>query len=1045
MTALDDALNESSVVYGPHQLHALWRESDLEDDGDNNPDTPTNLTPQADGTFVVNHAINDALPDPVTMTGDGDASGTLTAGLIGKEGLTLGSSGLRTYDSAGGSWDTGAAATTLTGPVPPTVIRDDFIITAILIDDNTASLVQVMDDPKDAWEFLGVVSDAPLAMHVYAKRRWRMSMNPQLVLQSDKPVDYVSSSSAFWARNLTSIPMDYRVSNITLLAEASSTTTHSVSSTLSDVGYQLGFWGSTSASGVWTPGAGLTIEDDPSANGLTLMSAKTALRDSGVYSISSSQAATNAVVVMAAVSIQPYQRPRMDVREYFSPFNVDSPVYGWDRDTADVDFSARVATASGPVDTVLFNGQMQDIKVQGRSAELAAVSKTRIALNRSITLPMVSGSRESLIIDWLVTYLMARGGTFIGPAPNRYTRYWAPLYGSLHAHWDTFQSYNAGFLRDSINPFLLFGLRNPGGVAGKWGPAMYAQQTATRQEEILMLPRNMHQMTTDDFPHLYENGADGPVMADMMSLANSRGRLQFWVRGDAAQSAPTYVNASDDFLVKMSLSLGYGGGNPCIIEVGIASNSRNPYVRMGTTAAGTLSTSFVFSGLPTDGQWHFYGFWWDFAAGTANACFDGSVITANGWSTGGFNDITGLPATDAAGRAGGWSTGVSIKSHLPASDFILDFGETYVAGQWARFYPTPEAPGVNAVYRSSYLKMNAIAEPTAVNAWDTLSDLAKSAQAWYRVDENDAYNWTIVEYFGKSAQMASVAVQDTEKNASDFDLVIDSSKIRNVITLKYPETRVDTQPQFILQYLTSTEIPSGLSQVTFPLDVPAVEIHGQSIQGGATWEVQNLTSSQITTPSLPKTNHYITVNTAGDGTGTVLSASSVSATIIAWDAGSVTLQFKNVSGATAYLANNGDQVPFLQILGYGARISDAYTTMRDSGSVALRRERSLDVEMPWIQTRAIAEQIAMQLANFLGRPIALVSTTVMGDPRRKPGQMVTLLDKQGLKVSGTWRVLSIEHNIDGPQYTQDLLLMSVAPIGIWDDPDTTWDNSVWGE
>lgn len=1049
MAAIDDALNEASIRYGPHQIFAYWRESDRLADGALNADTPVNLTTQSDGKMTISHAMDDGLPDPVTMTGSGDPSGVMSVGLNGREGLTLASSGYRPFDAGGGSWDSAAAATTITSPIPTGIIRDDLIVAAILVDDNTAAIAQIVNDPKDLWDFHGVVTDAPLAMYVYSKRRWKTA-HPQLTLLSDKPVDYMSTSIAFWARNPTDMSMDYRITNVGLTAEAASTTTHTVTSQLSDRGYQLGFWGSAAVGGI-TPGAGLTLNGDPALNGLVLMSAVTALRDTGIYTLSATQSPANAIMCMAALSVEPYARPRMDARKYFSSFNHDSPVFGWDRDTADVISNLRVLTPTGAVDTRVFTGQMQGIKITGRAAEMTAVSKARIRLNRSITLPIVTANRENMTVDWLATYLMARGGSFVGPAPNKYTRYWAPLYGSTHAHWDTPQSYNSGYMRDSINPFLLFGLRPPQVVAeGRWLSAMYGQQTATRIEEVSLVPRRMYEMTRDDFPHLYDDQQSGPLMADMMSLANNKGRLQFWVRGDAAQSAPSYVTAGDDYLVKMNFFVtrasSLGGGVIGAVEVGVASNSRNGYIRMGNDAAGYTSVSFVMpSPLPTDGLWHFYGFYWDFAAGFGNVCADGTVIVASTWATNGNNDTTDLPLTDEVGRGRSDNTSLAIKSHLPISDVILDFGEPYAPGQWSSHYPTPQAPGANATMRATNQALSAIAVPTAVNAWDTLSGLARATMSALRCDEQDIICFMPLTYFGETAQMTPVAVQDTRKNISDLDVDIDPSKIRNVVTLKFSDTRVDTKPQPVLQYLTSTAIPKGVSSITFPMDVLAVEIHGQASQSGVDWAIANLTSSQIITPTLPKTNHYITANTSAEGTGTVLTSSSVSATITSWDAGSITLRFNNSTGAIAYLANNGDQVPFLQIIGYGARESEAYTTVRDEGSVMVRRERALDAEMEWIHTRGVANEVAAQMVNLLSQPRAELIIRVMGDPRRKPGDLVTVLDDEGTKVLGTWRVLVVEHHIDGPQYTQDLKLVQVGPIMNWDDSSTPWGSSVWGE
>lgn len=1044
MTSLDDALGESTVSYGPHQLKAYWRESDGLTDGDINADTPTNLTEQFDGSMTVDHSLDDSLPDTVTMTGRTDASGILSAGLNGREGLVLATSGSRAYDAAGGSWDSAAAATTVTAPIPTGALRDDYIFAAVLVDDNTASLLQVVSDPKDQWEMIGFVQDAPVAFWFFAKRRWRTN-NPQLTLTSDKPVDYMSISVAFWARNPANMCLDYRLTHKNMGNQSVSSTTMTMNGgQLDNKGYFLTFWGAASGN-AWTPGAGLTQVGQQSANGLTVMSAvSSTLLDSGIYNWSSTQAVANAVAVAGVFALEPFERPRWDAKQYFSPFNADSPVHGYDQDTAPVTSSARVVTATGPVDTQLFDGQMQGIPLKGRGANLDAVSKTRMDMNKSIILPMVNGQRENCTLDWIATWLMARGGSFVGPAPSKYTRYWAPMYGSAHAHWDSFQSYNNAYTIDTTTSTARKGRKFPDVVNGKWLTAMYGQQGATSTSETLLNPKSfLHQMRTDEFPHLYENGETGPLMADFFSLANSKGKLQVWIRGDAVTIAPGYLNANDDFIFKMILSVQSSAGVMLgFVEAGIASNSRNPYIRMGNDAGSYTSVSFVHTGLPTDGDWYFFGFSWDFAAGSGNANFNGTTIAATTWATNGNNVTTPFPSTDAAGRARGDAFGLQFYSHIPMSDLILDTGETYVAGQWNNYYPTPPSPGANSKVWAAHTGIAGIAEATAVNAWETLSDVSRAALAYYRCNEQDIIEWLTMFHWGETAQITSSAVHSTDTNTGDLDVEVDPSKARNAVTVQFQDTRIDTNQQPVLLYSTSTEIKRGKTQMTFALDVPVVEIHGQLFQAGSTWQIYNLTSSQITTPTLPKTQHYITPNSKDDGTGTIWDDSRVKAEIVAWDPQSVTLQFTNNTGASAYLANSGDQVPFLQILGYGFRSADAYVTQRDSAAVMLRGERALTTELNWIRDRAAAQDVAMHLLNQVSMSKAEVTVNVIGDPRRKPGQLVTLVDSKGAMISGTWRVLSVSHKMDGASYTQNLLLIPINPVGVWDA--STWDNAIWG-
>jgi len=1049
MTALDDALGESSVVLGPHQIKALWRESDGASDGSINSDTPTDLSPQFTGRMTINHSLADGLPDPVTATGDADASGILQAEMTGREGLVLSTSGTRTFDAAGGSWDSGAAVTTITAPIPTGALRDDYIFAAVLIDDNTASVLQTTMDPKNQWEIVGFIQDAPLAFWFFAKRRWRTGV-PQLELTTDKPVDYMAFSIALWSRNPTDIPMDFKLSHKNMANQGGAGPTLTISGAqLDNKGYFLTFYGAASGN-AWTAGAGLTQLGQQSANGLTVMGAISALSDSGTYSWASAQAVANAVAVAGVFALEPFERPRWDGRQYFSPFNTDSPVYGWDRDTAQVTAAMRVLTSDGQTDTAVFEGLMQDIPIQGRSAALNAVSKSRMDMNRSIALPMVSGQRENCTLDWIATYLMARGGAFVGTAPNQYSQYWAPMYGSTHAHWDTPYGYNNAYYINTTTSLARKGRRFPEVVNGKWLTAMYGQQSATEIQEITMQPKHhLYKQTTDDFPHLFENGGTGPLMMDQFSLANSRGKIQFWMRGDAATSAPGYANSADDFLFKVIIPLNQaasiGGGFLGYIELGIASNSRNPYLKMGSDAAGYSSVSFVHTPLPTDGSWNFYGIHWDFAAGSGGANCNGVTITATTWATNGNNVTTGLPSTDAAGRARGDQRGLYLSSHMPISDILLDFGEVYAVGQWNNHYPTPMSPGANSKVWAAHTEISGIAESTAVNAWDTLAQVSRAALASYRCNEADVIEWLTMFHWGEPTQVTPIAVHSTEKDASDMDVAIDPGKIRNVITVQFKDSRIDTNQLPVLLYSAATAISPGLSQITFPLDTPVVEIHGQLNQDstpGSTWAIANLTAAQITSGPLPLTSHYVTINSATDGTGTVWPSNIVSAVFVAWDANSVTIQFSNLTGATVYLVNNGDQVPFMQILGYGFRTSDAYSTVRDDSSVAIRGVRALETELTWVQNRFAAQEVGLHMANQLSRQRAELVTTVMGDPRRKPGQAVTLLDAQGTMVSGNWRVLSVDHDTDGPAYLQTLKLIEIDAVGVWDA--SSWDNAVWG-
>jgi len=1050
MTALDDALNSASIEWGPHQLTAQWREVQATEKTDN-PDSLVNLSEQMSGTFTVTHALDDALPDTVTMTGQGDAAGVLTTGMADRIGQVIGSSGMRSFvnsNSSSSSWNSDPTTKFLLVPIPTTAAQGDSLLACVIVDNVSTVLAQNLTDPKDQWQFLGSIADAPYQMFLYYKKRWN-STNPYLTLTSDSAVNFIAMTVPFFGRTPSGGVMDVRIAKADLSIETGTgVTSHSQSTVAPTAGYQVFFWGQNSSVGTSTPsGTGVSLIGNPAVNGLLLTGAVSTFRGSGPYSASSSNASGASAVVMAAVTLEIFERPTMTAKQWWSQFNTDSPIAAYNRDVPDVTALIRTLTTSGGVDTQVFKGQMQGTPISGDEVTLNAVSKARIRMNRSIQLPVVSALREGLNLDWVVTYLMARGGSFVGPAPTKYSRYWNPLYGSVHAHWGTWRDYNAAYFYDNVNPTLLFGHKYPQPVAGKFLTGMDAYQNASKTVWLSLGARSMYLFPTSEFPHLYDNGGTGPVMADWMSSANSRGRVSFWVRGDALTDNPAYLPAGNNYGFQFNVRANdrYGtflGYVSCTLNP----SNRQPTISMGNDSHGYGSVLLgSFFALPTDGAWHHIGFAWDFAAGQYLYQMDGQKLTnvSTFFATNGWNDTSQLYPTDAQLRSNGGSTGFTFNVHMPTSDVIIDSGNPVLFRDFFDdCYPLPTMPNaMNATMRATNIKMQGMATEEPANVWDTFSEVARNALAMYRANEIDALEFLPPTYFGETAQMTSVAVQDTSTNSTALEAAADPSLIRNVVTLKFQDTRLDTKPQPVLQYLTAITIPPGTTLLTMALDVPAVEIHGASNYGGTEYNIINLTSTQVTTGPQPNA-HYITVNNAADGSGTVLNENSVKASFDSTSAQSVVLRVVNFTGTTTYLVNGADQVPFINILGYGFRQADGYTTVRDDASVLIRTERSLDADFDWLQDRQTAADTAAQLTNILARPRPQVTITAMADPRRKPGDLITISDATGTKVSGTWRILAVQHGVDGASYLQGITAVQVLPAAVWDGLNG-WDQGVW--
>lgn len=1033
MTTLDDALNSSSVVFDTPDLKAEWREMPPNEKFGTNADTVRDLSQQMNGDFTVDHSLDDALPDPVTMTTGNDASGSMTAALLGREQTTGDIVGWRgTTTGAGGG--TIAACT-----VPADVQPGDYVIVSITVDSNVMTMTDSNASPGNqyAWKLLGSINDgATLKTWVWGRMFYLGSGGPQLTFTSSQ--SYTWESTAFYSSTADGRVVPMRPNAFVGLGETVSGTSHATAPvTLANPGYIVSIWGTTS--GTWTPPAGSTELVDTGIGPVQMIAVTSMVQQAGTYTLTATSSITTAVATKIAIGLEIKGRRRMDAMSYFSPLNKESPIYGWDRDTAAVTFIYNVLTAIGSEGTTLFTGQMADIGVSGRTAELQAVSQTRLEMDRSVTPPLVRGDRENCTVDWYVTWLMARGGMYAGPVPGSLTRYWAPMYGSAHAHLQGKYSYSGALWYSSTStPAGPYGLKPPSALDGPFLTAMYAQQSATRTEEIFLNIGDLLE-SNDTFPAIGFNTDVNLYKYDQMSQASSSGRITMWLRGDSVVNAPAYMTGLGSFIFYYRLVAYDSAGNQlAFFEVYLSTSSRRFVCTMGNTALGnqafTLSASVV---LPTDGEWHFVGFAWDWKNGLARMKIDANEAVTSSYT---LTQDSALPLTDATLRAAGGRIDNNASFRVPVSDFQIEFGGPAYGNPWTRHYPIPE--GSNAIIRPTRQNMQAITEVTPSQAWTTLAELARASLSAYRTNEEDNFEFLPLSYFGETAQMTPVGVVDTDLNASELNVKQDASKTRNVVTVEFDETRVNSTLSSVFELTSSIELVRGTSSIVFSLDDPMAELH---LQASPNTPLTNLTSAQVAAPTtIPSNIHYMSVNTAQDGSGSVLSVSSVSATITDFTASTITVTFINKITSSAWLSNNGSDVPFLRLLGYPTRVTKGYVTARDTGSVTTRKERPLTIQLPWVQDRVTATNVAKLLVNILARPRAEVSLRVMGDPRRRPGQLVTIDDSEGTQAQGAWRILSISHNGSGPEYTQDLSLVQVLPVAVWDGLDG-WDYSVWGE
>lgn len=337
----------------------------------------------------------------------------------------------------------------------------------------------------------------------------------------------------------------------------------------------------------------------------------------------------------------------------------------------------------------------------------------------------------------------------------------------------------------------------------------------------------------------------------------------------------------------------------------------------------------------------------------------------------------------------------------------------------------------NAVARAIDVDIQSVVERTAREGWAWLSELCQSSMTSMRVDELDRMMILPPSYFVESDQLVVNDTITTQFNAADPDVTLDPTKIRTVVQVDFTETWIDTTTVDLLRYTTLIEVPVGLSTYQLSLDTPAVLVTTFLTESGFT----------IGPPWTGPKNGSLYANTASNGEGSYLGPAQFQAEIIAWSSTEVTIEFRNWSSGTAYIVNNLEDTPYLVISGRGVHTQEAAVSLSDTQTS--RKDRTLTVQAPSIQTRDNARRLASAILWWVRRPRAEVAVTVFGDPRRQPGDLYELQDPEGTKITGQWRPLAIEHTRDEAAYTQVMQLKEVSPVAEWDDPTSGWDEGVW--
>lgn len=707
---------------------------------------------------------------------------------------------------------------------------------------------------------------------------------------------------------------------------------------------------------------------------------------------------------------------RMSAAAYWSPLRTDSPMHGYERDLAPLTVDAGLITANGVEYVRVFTGQTVGTPVKGGKATLQGLSAARIALMKPVQPPAILPALAyPTRANWPVSWTMYACDIWAGPKIRTgATVAYYPMHGGLWRFHDGGYPGGNKNLATVYEQWLVFEYPAGGTTAEAvdeldWLPGPYVAMPDLQLTAALS--RRAYQVNIP-------LGTTAGTEADVFSQAGNAARMEAWVKGD-----PTDYNNAPGGSGSVSQLFGFmlQANNAAIAYANLGvGTDRKVFVTVydGTNTRTLKSTAT----LPTDGGFYFVGAAYDMGTDRLWVNLNGTTES----SSPGTMLQSGLPGVDTW-----YSTSPYLLSYLPCSDITLATGVQANVDNYplwrndASFAPT-------ARMGLSVVETPGVGEPSPREAWQILADYAQSELAMLRCDELDVVEWLPQGWWVRDAQQVLQDEFNSARNAGAFDADFDPTRIRTSVKVTYNRADVPTwSAEFgidrrVFELATTTQvgtevrIPQGITDLRFLFSSPVLKLYnGIDIVDGVTADADS---------HFPASS-YVSLNAMPDGSGTEYTT-NVSVSVVAWDPGGVTIRFTNGNPTPLFLANSYN-VPAMVLTGAPMTLTNTYTQVGDSGGV--RGERLLEARAPMPLREPQARRLARNLLANLRRPMATVGdeqsgVTVTADPRRQPGDLVTLTDAETGVSGGLWRLQTVRHGLKGAEYTQEVTVRQVYPV-----------------
>lgn len=625
-----------------------------------------------------------------------------------------------------------------------------------------------------------------------------------------------------------------------------------------------------------------------------------------------------------------------------APYSTTSPLYKTRRLRAPLQASVGVASDDGTEVIRRFTGTVRSITTQAGARTVTIVGADAADIQVTPNLPVIVAFYQSgitvrapgLNAQWVVDYLLRKAGIYASPPARATAVLSATMHGSMYPEVaDSTSGVPLTSAYDQSVPYS----RAVQFEQGKFALAASAKSRAAYQ------------------------------MADGVGGASGQNILvEFWMK---APSVP-WTTAFPIFV--------YDAFTSETIEAGMGNSAGVMGIRYTRPAGG--STTINGPTLPTDGAWHYLGFFIEFTSTTAWRC----TFNLDGVVTG--------PTSGAALAAGGSAAEMDLAVIVIGQPMeALQVAKSIVSVTWNHaFSPT-------AILERSLLELFAVPlVESSADGWDVIKDIAAAELGTAGKTEDGTFRYRN-RYSWSATVVRTVTVEDITS------LAIEETTDSVVNRLRVPYSALTVQaPTLVWQNPEATRV-NRLSTITLTasFDTPVIGIQtgyfavlpvGGGVTGyrasrnadGSGGEVSNL---QIY--AKPFTGMQTTITIVNPNPFAVYLVSPSGAGYPSTSDGQPTL----VIAAQAIAESSGADLGGLSSTGAAVEKSNP-------DSIAASGDRLYEMAVnPWRQSQADAEQLAEDLLADLyeGRP-TLRDITIRADPRLQLGDRVQIVDAAGLRL-----------------------------------------------